>query len=89
MMKISNETLKLLQALPDEQRSKAEAIINRYCKACENQGVPIDSLERVVIESVEAIRLEDEASYLKESSWPTFTPFRRYDVYTSPADLKI
>jgi hypothetical protein len=88
-MKLSNDALKLLQGLPQEQRKKAEAIINRYCKACEKQGVPIDSVDRVVIESVEAVRLEDENYYLEETGWPTYSPFRRYDVYTSPADLKI
>jgi hypothetical protein len=88
-MKVSNEVLKSLQKLPDEQRRKAEAIINRYCKACESQGVPLDSLDRVVIESVEAVRLEDENEYLQEHSWPRFAPLRRYDVYSSPVDLKI
>ncbi len=84
MMKITSDTLKLINRLPKDKREKVDAIVRRHVRACQRNGFNPENLERVYIEAVEMVDLEErfpEPVAKEDRNWE---PFRHYDQYISP-----
>lgn len=88
-MKISADVLRRIEALPQEKRKKVESIVRRHLAACEKMDVQPDSLDRVWIESIEAVEIDEHFDETVDDKWPVWQPTRRYDVYSSPADTRL
>ena len=48
MMKISSDTLRLLNKLPKTKREKVDAIVRRHVAACQRNGFQPENIERVL-----------------------------------------
>ncbi len=84
-MKTPSDIQKVVKALPEEKRKKVEAIVRRHVEACRGIGVEVEYLDRVWIEAIEAVEVEEKAPELAfNESWPEYEPLRKYDVYDSP-----
>jgi hypothetical protein len=84
MVKISSDTLKLLNKLPKKKKEKVDAIVRRHVAACQRNGFDPENLDRVYIEAIEMIDLEvkfPEPSAEESRDWE---PARHYDQYISP-----
>jgi hypothetical protein len=84
MVKISSDTLKLINKLPKKKKEKVDAIVRRHVAACQRNGFDPENLDRVYIEAVEMIDLEvkfPEPSAEESRDWE---PARHYDQYISP-----
>jgi hypothetical protein len=84
MVKISSDTLKLINKLPKKKKEKVDAIVRRHVAACQRNGFDPENLDRVYIEAVEMIDLEvkfPEPSAEESRDWD---PARHYDQYISP-----
>lgn len=84
MMKITSDTLKLINRLPDDKRQKVDAIVRRHVRACQQNGFNPENLERVYIEAVEMVDIEDRFPEPIAEDNRTWEPFRHYDQYISP-----
>jgi hypothetical protein len=84
-MKIPENVRKALEALPQEKREKVRAIVRRHVDACRRVGVELEFMDRVWIEAIEAVEIEENFKdpYINDE-WPEYTPIRSYDVYRSP-----
>ena len=84
MVKISSDTLKLINKLPKKKKEKVDAIVRRHVAACQRNGFDPENLDRVYIEAIEMIDLEvrfPEPSAEESRDWE---PARHYDQYISP-----
>jgi len=84
MVKISSDTLKMINKLPKKKKEKVDAIVRRHVAACQRNGFDPENLDRVYIEAVEMIDLEvkfPEPSAEESRDWE---PARHYDQYISP-----
>lgn len=84
MNKLTNETLKLINTLPREKKVKVEAIVRRHVLACQKNGFQPDNLERVFIEAVEMVELEERFPEPVREDNRDWEPARHYDQYISP-----
>jgi hypothetical protein len=83
-MKVSTDTLKTLSRLSKDKRDKIEAIVQRHVSACYRNGFPPENLDRVYVEAMEIIDIEDrfpEPAVQEHRDWE---PARHYDQYISP-----
>ena len=87
-MGVRVKTMELVHKLPKQKRRKVEAIVNRYVSACRRQGFLPDAMERAWIEAIEAVEMEEKNPQMKTEERDEWDLARRYDVYTSPVDLK-
>jgi len=84
-MKIPGDVQKVVKGLPEEKRKKVEAIVRRHVEACLRMGVDVEYLDRVWIEAIEAVEVEEKFPELAANEqWPEYEPARRYDVYENP-----
>jgi hypothetical protein len=84
-MKIPNEVLKAVDALPQERRERVEAIVRRHLEACYRMGIEPEYMDRVWIEAMESVEIEEKFPETVENEpWPEYEPIRSYDVYRSP-----
>jgi len=83
-MKISNDTLKLINKLPKEKRDKVETVVRRHVAACYKNGFPPENLDRVYIEAIEIVDLETLHPEPVVEEVRDWEPARRYDQYVSP-----
>lgn len=84
-MKITSDILKLINKLSDEERAKVDKVVKRHVAACLRNGFQPENMDRVYIEAVEMVRLEEqfpEPEVVKEER--IYEPFRRYEQYVSP-----
>jgi hypothetical protein len=84
MVKISSDTLKMINKLPKKKRERVDAIVRRHVAACQRNGFDPENLDRVYIEAIEMIDLEvnfPEPSADEARDWE---PARHYDQYISP-----
>ena len=84
-MKISSDILKLINKLSNEEQAKVDKVVKRHVAACFRNGFPPENMDRVYIEAVEIVRLEEkfpEPEVIQEER--DWEPFRRYDQYVSP-----
>jgi len=58
-MKITSDILKLINKLSDEERAKVDKIVKRHVAACLRNGFQPGNMDRVYIEAVEQVRLEE------------------------------
>lgn len=86
MMKITSDTLRLLNKLPDDKRQKVDAIVRRHVRACQQNGFNPENLERAYIEAIEMVDIEDRFPdpIVNEDNNRNWEPFRQYDQYVSP-----
>jgi hypothetical protein len=84
MMKISSDTLKLVHRLPKKKREKVDAIVRRHVAACQKNGFLPENMERVYIEAVEMVDLEERFPEPRDEEIRDWEPARRYDQYVSP-----
>ncbi len=72
--------------LTKPQRAEVDAIVKRHTEACQRQGVKIESLDRVWIEAMELVRLNDAEG--AREPWDG-EPARSYPQYVSPKDQRV
>lgn len=85
--KISDQTLKMLRNLSADQRAKVDQVVRTHVKACLRNGSPLESFDRLLIEAVEVVKLEERVPETKYDFVPSVEPFRHYEQYTSPREL--
>jgi hypothetical protein len=86
-MKISEQTLKMINQLPQDTRVKVDQVIRTHVAACRRTGSPIENLDRLFIEAVEIVKLEERCPETRLEYSSEWEPFRRYEQYASPRDL--
>lgn len=84
IMKISTDTLKLIDKLPKTKREKVDAIVRRHVAACQRNGFLPENLERVFIEAIEMVNLEKRFPESIAEERRDWQPARHYDQYISP-----
>lgn len=84
MMKISIDTLKLINKLPKKKKEKVDAIVRRHVVACQRNGFDPENLDRVYIEAMEMIDLETKFPEPVVEEIRDWEPARHYDQYISP-----
>lgn len=84
MMKITSDTLKLINRLPKDKRERVDAIVRRHVQACQKNGFLPENLERVYIEAVEMVDIAERFPEIEAEDNRTWEPFRHYDQYVSP-----
>lgn len=84
IMKISNDTLKLIDRLSKTKREKVDAIVRRHIRACQRNGFQPENMERVFIEAVEMVDLEERFPEPSAQDRRDWEPLRSYDQYISP-----
>jgi hypothetical protein len=83
-MKISSDTLKLVNRLSKKKREKVDAIVRRHVAACQKNGFHPENMERVYIEAVEMVDLEERFPEPVVEEFRDWEPARHYDQYVSP-----
>ena len=83
-MKTSADIRKMVEALPKDKREQVEAIVRRHVAACRRMGVAPDTMDRVWIEAVEAVRLDEHFTEEMDEKWPEWQNIWRYGVYEPP-----
>lgn len=86
-MKISDQTLKMINQLAPSFRVKVDKVIRTHVAACMRTGSPIENLDRLFIEAVEIVRLEERAPETRLEYSSEWEPYRHYDQYSSPREL--
>ncbi len=87
MTKLSDQTLRMINQLPKDVRAKVDGVIRTHVSACLKNGSPVENLDRLFIEAVEVIRMEEKFPEPKMDYLHEVEPFRRYEQYSSPRDL--
>ena len=85
-MKFAKDVIKLMSTLPEDQRVKVEKVVRRHVAACARNGFQPENIERVYIEAVEIVRMEDTLPQDGPITDETrgWEPYRRYEQYVSP-----
>jgi len=84
MVKISSDTLKLINKLTKKKKEKVDAIVRRHVAACQRNGFDPENLDRVYIEAIEMIDLEVKFQDSDAEESRDWEPARHYDQYISP-----
>lgn len=85
MVKITSDTLKLINQLSQVHRQKVDAIVRGHVRACRNNGFEPENLERAYIEAMEIVKLEERFPEDKiVETVGRYDPVRRYEQYRSP-----
>jgi hypothetical protein len=86
--KLSEQTIKMFNKLPDETRAEVTKVVKTHLAACLRHGSPVESLDRLFIEAVEVVNLESHVPEFRTPFTPQgHEPFRHYDQYISPREL--
>ncbi len=83
-MKLANDTLKVIDRLSKEKREKVERVVRRHVTACYKNGFPPENLDRVYLEAIEIVNLEELYPEPEVEEIRDWEPARRYDQYVSP-----
>jgi hypothetical protein len=86
-MKISEQTLKMINQLPRDMRSKVDRVVRTHVQACMKTGSPVENFDRLLIEAVEIVKLEERAPETRLEYSAEWEPHRHYDQYISPREL--
>jgi len=86
-MKVSDQVIKMISQLPSEMRAKVDKVVNRHVSACLKSGSPIESFDRLLIEAVEVVKLEERSPETRLEFVREVEPHRSYEQYISPRDL--
>ena len=84
MVKISNDTLRMINKLPKKKKEKVDAIVRRHVAACQRNGFDPENLDRVYIEAIEMIDIEVRFPEPDAEESRDWEPARHYDQYISP-----
>lgn len=84
MVKISSDTLKLINKLSKKKKERVDAIVRRHVAACQRNGFDPENLDRVYIEAIEMIDLEVKFPDPVVEEVRDWEPARHYDQYISP-----
>jgi hypothetical protein len=84
MVKISSDTLKLINKLPKKKKERVDAIVRRHVAACQRNGFDPENLDRVYIEAIEMIEIEVKFPEPASEEARDWEPARHYDQYISP-----
>ncbi len=84
MVKISNDTLKMINTLPKRKKEKVDVIVRRHVAACQRNGFDPENLDRVYIEAIEMVDLEARFPEPVIEEVRDWEPLRHYDQYVSP-----
>ena len=84
MVKISSDTLKLINKLTKKKKERVDAIVRRHVAACQKNGFDPENLDRVYIEAIEMIDLEVKFPDPVVEEVRDWEPARHYDQYISP-----
>lgn len=84
MSKLTMETIRMIEDLAEEKREKVELIVRRHVAACQRNGFLPENLERVYIEAVEMVDLEERYPEPVVEEIRDWEPLRRYDQYVGP-----
>jgi hypothetical protein len=84
MVKISSDTLKLINKLPKKKKERVDAIVRRHVAACQKNGFDPENLDRVYIEAIEMIEIEVKFPEPVSEEARDWEPARHYDQYISP-----
>jgi hypothetical protein len=84
MVKISSDTLKMINKLPKKKKERVDAIVRRHVAACQKNGFEPENLDRVYIEAIEMIELEVRFPDPVVEEVRDWEPARHYDQYISP-----
>ena len=84
MVKISSDTLKLINKLPKKKKERVDAIVRRHVAACQRNGFDPENLDRVYIEAIEMIEIEVKFPEPVSEEARDWEPARHYDQYISP-----
>ena len=86
--KLSEQTIRLINKLPDDTRAEVAKIVRTHLTACLRNGSPVESLDRLFIEAVEVVNLEARVPEIRMPfSKYGHEPARRYEQYVSPREL--
>ncbi len=80
---ISNDTLRKVNNLPQAKRTKVISIVRLHLRACEKNGCPPESLDRVYLEAMEVAEMEMKFPEQDKASFRNWEA-RHYDQYVSP-----
>ncbi|MCI0660415.1 MAG: hypothetical protein L0220_05010 [Acidobacteria bacterium] len=83
-MKISNDTLRMINKLSKKRKEKVDAIVRRHVAACQKNGFYPENMERVYIEAIEMVELEERFPEPVVEETRDWEPARHYDQYVSP-----
>lgn len=83
-MNMPIEIAKKLRDLSESRRDKVRAVVQRHVNACRKLGIEPENMERVWIEAIEAVQIDDRYPEKLGEKWPEWEPIRKYDVYESP-----
>lgn len=86
-MKISEQTIKMINQLPTETRTKVDKVVRTHVAACMKTGSPVENFDRLLIEAVEIVRLEERFPEMRLDYNGEWEPYRQYEQYTSPREL--
>jgi hypothetical protein len=81
--RLTSDTLKMVNRLPSAKRDRVDAIVRAHVQACQRNGFLPENLERVFIEAVELVDIEERFPEPTEEKRP-YEPFRQYQQYVSP-----
>jgi hypothetical protein len=86
MMKTPEDIKNALNAMSKTKRKRVDSIVRRHIEACQRMGVEVEYLDRVWIEAIEAVQIEEKFPEImaEDVEWPEVEPARRYDVYLPP-----
>jgi hypothetical protein len=86
MMKTPEDIKNALNAMSKDKRRRVESIVRRHIEACQRMGIEVEYLDRVWIEAIEAVQIEEKFPEImaEDNEWPEVEPARRYDVYQPP-----
>ncbi|NOT60479.1 MAG: hypothetical protein HOP19_09675 [Acidobacteria bacterium] len=86
--KLSEQTIKLINKLPDDTRAEVARVVRTHLTACLRNGSPVESLDRLFIEAVEVVNLEARVPEIRMPfKAQGYEPARHYDQYVSPREL--
>ncbi|HWQ36884.1 MAG TPA: hypothetical protein VNQ79_28895 [Blastocatellia bacterium] len=83
-MKVTTDTLKLLSRVSRDKRDKIETIVRRHVSACYRNGFPPENLDRVYLEAMEIVNLEERFPEPVSEEPRDWEPARHYHQYVSP-----
>ncbi len=86
-MKISEQTLRMINQLPPDTKIKVDKVVRTHVQACMKTGSPVENFDRLLIEAVEIVKLEERNPETRLEYSAEWEPFRHYDQYISPREL--
>jgi hypothetical protein len=85
--RLTKQTISLITSLPLEKKLKVDEVVRRHVLACRRNGFMPENMERVFIEAVEMVEMEERAPQSSQSvdvEVRDYEPLRRYEQYVSP-----